>query len=507
MSNLQGDYLYDLRGSHAAATSDPCKWFFISPSSEPVYDREGELIGYKCLHRDHAERHTYHEQLWALSNLDALTGLPNRKRFKTTLEEAVRKAAIRQDIFAVVIVDIDNFTAINAAFGQAEGDNVLKLVAQRLTEVLGATDYIGRFDGDEFALILQGVGAAKDLLPRLETLMRSVESARENAPFSNITISLGAAIYPVDASESTELISDADIALRRAKDNGRSQYVQFQAEYKKAVDRRASAQRCIDEALNKETLLLHYQPVVDPVTQRVLSLEALLRWKDPDGKIVSAYHFQEVFDLMTMAARIGKYVTNHAIQQGVEWNREGVEFGKIAINVTSADFVLGDFPSWLSTRLKYYGLDPSQICIEVTEGMFLGSSAESVNKGLLALNAIGTEIAFDDFGTGYASLTHLCLPIDRLKIDRSFVQNIESDPTSVAIVQAIVQLGDSLNKAITVEGVETEQQAKILLDLGCRQFQGYLYSKALPAEQIPDLISRFGGRQRGPVRENCVVSF
>lgn len=471
-------------------------WFSLS--GEPTYDERGQFMGYQGVGRDISTRFSEQAQLWKLSNLDSLTGLPNRSRFEAKLDHCVESGKASGEPFALVMIDIDNLKVVNDSLSFLAGDEVLKSIARRLSCSVRQTDFISRLSGDEFAVILMGLGAVKDNHRLLETLRCALEAAPENTEQGRCTLSLGASLFPAHASESAELIKNANIALHRAKSNGGGQCVLFESEQKHRVVRRATVLRAIEDAIRVDGLLLHYQPVVNPVTRVVVSLEALLRWDHPQNGLTAPGEFAEVFENRALTARIGKFVTDMAVKQAALWTREQVCFQKIAINVTTADFVLGAFPIWLADRLLHYGLDPAHICVEVTEGMFLGDSAEVVLSGLKIIHDMGAEIAFDDFGTGYASLTHLKMPVHRLKIDRTFVTNIERDKTNTAIIETVVQLGRALGKEITVEGVETQAQADILLAIGCTQFQGYLFSKPLPPHQVGGFIAAFSKSSGSP---------
>ena len=302
---------------------------------------------------------------------------------------------------------------------------------------------------------------------------------------------MGVTLFPDDATDSATLIKNADIALYRAKAAGRCQYVLFRQELRLAIERQAALIEEVESAIRDGTLTLQYQPVVDTVSHTVMSFEALLRWQHPTQGLVSVGLYPQVFDNQGLSARIGRLVTEFALSQAAQWLKDGVAFSRVAINVTAADFVLSSLPEALAERMAFHGLKPQHVGVEVTEGMFLGRTAVSVLSGLHQIHQLGCEISFDDFGTGYASLMHLKLPIDRLKIDRSFVTGIENDPTNAAIVRAIADLSQALGKKVTVEGVETASQVALLQGMGCRFFQGNYFSKPLYAFEVPDFIEQF----------------
>ena len=471
---------------------DPRKegqWLWFNVSGEPMFGSGGVFLGYRGFGRDITERRSEQEQMWQLANLDPLTNLPNRMKFNHALEQSVAEAQQSQQPFALAIIDLDNFKEVNDSLGHDAGDELLITVSRRLRSSLRSSDLIARLGGDEFGVIIQGIGSGQGLFRPLDAMMNAVATPMEIAgqPW-RCTLSMGVTLFPADAWESGNLVKNADIALYRAKAGGRSQYVLFQPELKVAVERHASLLQDMEEAIKQQQLLLHYQPVVDLHSAKVIGMEALLRWQHTDLGLVTAGQFAQVFDNMDLAARLGLLVTRMAIEQAAIWKNSGVPFGKIAINVTAADFMLGNYPDYLTRLLQEQGLQPDDVCIEVTEGMFLGRTAGPVLEGIRALHDMGTEIAFDDFGTGYASLTHLRMPIDRLKIDRSFVQGIEHDETNAAIIRAVVELGLTLGKKVTVEGVETAEQVLTLRGIGCQQFQGYLFSRPLATCDVPGFI-------------------
>lgn len=467
----------------------PGDWRWFSTSGDPVFAPDGTFTGYRGVGRDITARRKQQARLWELAHMDPLTSLPNRAKFTNELEQALINSSTSGDSFALAILDIDNFKSVNDSYGHSVGDHLLAVIAARLRHALRVSDYVGRLGGDEFAVILPVVDQDGGHWTILDTILNVTEEPIEiNGEQHRRSVSIGVAVFPDDGTDGSDLIKYADLALYRAKSGGRSQIVRFEPALKEEVDRQSRLLIDVEEALHNDQLTLHYQPVVDVATGKLRCVEALLRWMHPTAGPIAAGTFHEVFDNTALAARIGRVVTDLALEQAAKWRAEGVEFGRMAINVTSGDFVFGDFPRRLADRLAHHGLHPRDVCVEVTEGMFLGEASEPVVNGLRILHRMGAEIAFDDFGTGHASLTHLRLPIDRLKIDRSFVKDIESDPTSAAIVRAIVGLGQSMSKQITVEGVETIQQAKTLQHLGCQQFQGYLFSRPIPPNEVADFV-------------------
>lgn len=465
------------------------RWFCVS--GEPCFDESGQFTGYKGLGWDTTSQRAQQEAMWQLANVDSLTGLPNRMRFHETLKQTIE--AESGLITALILINLDDFKSVNDRNGTKAGDYLLVAMTQHLKDALIPPDFVARIASDEFAIVRYGVEDANELTDILDILVHSLQMRQNSAELAKQSISIGASLHPIDAKSPEELLKNAQLALHVAKRNGGNQYVVFSSENCEIATRQSELVEQMHQALDRGELALHYQPIVDPTRRIVVGLEALLRWQTQSGELLAPGAFWGAFSNMALASRIGKFVMQAAIAQAGEWKRLQIPFGKVAFNVTSADFAAGGFTKSLERLLFKHGLDPFEICIEVTEGMFLGASANRVTLELLGLSEMGVEIAFDDFGTGYASLMHLKLPIDRLKIDRSFVDNIEFDATNSAIVQAVAKLGQSLGKFITVEGVETASQSNILKEMGCCQQQGYLFSKPLPADDVSNFIKSFSG--------------
>jgi EAL domain-containing protein (putative c-di-GMP-specific phosphodiesterase class I) len=303
------------------------------------------------------------------------------------------------------------------------------------------------------------------------------------------SISVGYARFPEDAQNPADLMKYADLALYRAKQLGRDRAISFSEDMRASMDRRVEINASAEIALGRDEFELYYQPVV-PAAAGPISFEALLRWNHPVYGLLAPGRFEEAFDEQKLAFSIGERVTDLAIAQIAEWENAGLAFERVAINVTSADFALGCFAERLKMKLDRWNVSPKKICIEVTEKVFLGTTATHVSEALEQLHDLGVEIALDDFGTGFASLSHIkAFPIDRLKIDRSFVDDMDRNKDSLSIVQAIIQLSHSMGLAVTAEGVETQAQLILLKSMGCGSIQGYLMSKPLNAEAATGILS------------------
>lgn len=459
---------------------------WISCSGEPVFGALGDVVGFRGVASDLKKRLADSHALVSLANTDPLTGLPDRRSFGAELHKAVESPETAP--FAVAIVDFDNFKLINDTLGHDAGDQLLIAMMRRFQDSVGEDDVIARLGGDEFALILRGVDESRGLRSRVEAIYDAVKQPVSLGGVDRIcSVSMGLALFPTHSTEPSDLMKKADVALYSAKNGGKGQHSIYHSSYSRASEKKIRLFSDIEHAIDAGDLILYYQPVVDVSRRALAGVEALLRWRRPEG-IVAAGRFADVFENASITARIGRFVTNEAIKQAAWWRHHGVDFGKVSINVTTADFLIGDFPSWLAFCLANHRLRSSDVCVEVTESMLLDGSSRAVIDGLNAVRGMGAEIAFDDFGTGHAALSHLKMPFDRLKIDRSFVPAVYDDEVNVAIVGSIIALAKKLGKKVTAEGVETEEQARILSDLGCTDLQGFLYSQAIPGEELPHFI-------------------
>jgi diguanylate cyclase (GGDEF)-like protein/PAS domain S-box-containing protein len=450
----------------------------------PWYLPDQSIGGMMMMTEEITERNKLQKKLWRLAKLDTLTSLPNRLSFNELLLEEIAHAASVKQQFAVALLDIDRLKEINDTLGHDVGDQVLKALAANLNYALRGMGTIARLGGDEFAILIRGQDS------EISAALHAIQSALERplpvgSTRRNCTASIGVTKFPEDAVDAGNLLKNADIALYRAKSEGRDRIVSFVPEMRNALRRKVELQQEALQALANNQFLLYYQPVVSAYADQPLSFEALLRWWHPVHGLLAPGSFQEVLQEPKLASAIGECVIDMALRQAASWLAEGKKFGRIAVNVTSADFSFGCFATRLQANLVRHNVPPRKLCIEVTEQVFLGAGAAHVAEAMQRISAMGVEVALDDFGTGYASLTHLkAFPIDRLKIDRSFVQDMHENNDSLSIVQAIVHLGQSLALRVTAEGVENHEQFVLLQSMGCGSFQGYYISPPRPADEV-----------------------
>jgi diguanylate cyclase (GGDEF)-like protein len=443
-----------------------------------------------------------------LAYFDALTGLPNRPRMLSLIQAAVEKNASMGQGFALLYFDLDNFKRINDALGHAVGDRVLQEIAKRLEGLVAALEaerttsgahphslILSRPGSDEFILLLP-------LDPPLERLSSRVEATaihlqREIAqPIIldvcevQVTLSIGVVFYPMDGNAPEDLFSHAELAMRFAKRQGRGSVKIFSPSMNEDFLRRLTLEGLLRNATDREELFLCYEPQVDLHTGHCLGMEALLRWQCSEVGMVSPSEFIPVAEETGLILPIGEWVLREACRQVIAWRREGLSLNRISVNISPLQLSQPGFADLVEQVIQDSGLPPDSLELELTESSLLENP--EVFEGLLhQLKARGVRFSIDDFGTGYSSLHRLKdFDIDRIKIDRSFIQNIASREADRGIVSAILSMGSSLGLEVIAEGIENLQQAEILRDLGCEQIQGYLISKALPADQAAAFIGR-----------------
>ncbi|HWL03852.1 MAG TPA: EAL domain-containing protein [Xanthobacteraceae bacterium] len=421
---------------------------------------------------------------------DGLTGLPNRAHFHQHLGRLL--ASPRQDgeRIGVLLVDIDAFKDINDTMGHDAGDTLLVQIAQRLRSGTPHTAFVARLGGDEFVITLGGLLAADDFQQIAERLL---DSLRRNAMFIGremvVRASIGIAIAPDHDSSPIELLKDADLALYTAKGQGRDRAVIYSPDMRLAMEQRVQLLENVEDALRHQRIIPFYQPSISLRTGAFAGIEALARWQHPGRGLQSPAAFLAAFDHPPLATEIGITMMRQVAADMRRWLDAGLEFGRVSVNFTSSEF--GD-PQLARRALAIFeaaGVPPSRLGVEVTETVFLGRDPRQVADILQQFHASGVQISLDDFGTGFASLTHLKkFPVDEIKIDQSFIQDIETDPSDATIVKAVIGLARSLRKMVTAEGVETQGQAEFLRANGCDNAQGFLFTKPVAADRMAALL-------------------
>jgi diguanylate cyclase (GGDEF)-like protein len=456
--------------------------------------------------RDVTEEKTAEQRVrWSASH-DALTRLANRTRFQEKLDQAVC-AARRNDLtVGILVLDLDHFKQINDTLGHDVGDALLKMIADRLREVARASDTVARLGGDEFAIVVPDLHCEMDLIQlsqRIQERMR--EPFVHQGRILDCRVSSGAAMFPVHCATTEELLKNADTALYAAKAAGRSTMMMFEPHMREDIQRRREMVQQARSAIRDDRMLPYYQPKLDLVSGKVEGFEALLRWRMPNGRIGLPAALEAAFEDLEVAAAISDRMIERVITDMRRWLDRGTPFQHVAVNASAAEFRRDNFAERVLEQLRRADIPTHCFQLEVTETVFLGRGAEYVHRALALLSSHGVKIALDDFGTGYASLRHLKqFPVDIIKIDRSFVRDMEVDPGDEAIVRAVINLGKSLGISVVAEGIEAESQAARLLELGCDFGQGFAFSHAVSASRVPTLIRRLSetGRVRRQATED-----
>ncbi|WP_241801625.1 putative bifunctional diguanylate cyclase/phosphodiesterase, partial [Acidithiobacillus caldus] len=422
---------------------------------------------------------------------DPLTGLPNRALFLDRLEIA-RKQTLRDErLLGVALLDLDGFKQINDRLGHDAGDQLLKAVAQRLQAQLRAGDTLARMGGDEFGLLLPGLERLKDLEIFCERLLAAIrEPAVIDGDAVSVSGSLGVTLYPLDDSDAGILMQHADMALYAAKDAGRDQCKLHTPALDETVQAEAEMRVLLDQALREDRLVLHYQPIVASAGT-VLGVEALIRLEHPEKGLLAPAAFFSALDHPRLARPIGRFVLDTALRQAAIWQRDGLVL-RVAVNISTRHLLDARFLEDLQEALSNHAsVPPEQLKIEITESAPLLNLADAQSV-LKSCQHLGVRIALDDFGTGNTSLTYLQqLPAHTIKVDQSFVRDMINDPKDLAIVAGVITTSRMLGLEVIAEGVETAEYAALLAKIGCSHLQGYLFSRPLPAEDIPAWITRF----------------
>lgn len=427
-----------------------------------------------------------HAQIHHMAHHDALTGLPNRTLFSERLDEALRDGAETSRLTAVLCLDLDNFKNINDALGHAFGDRLLRSLGQRLKAVLRERDTLARLGGDEFAVVLNGLESAQDAQRTAQRLIAAVAPIFliDGHSFS-VGVSIGIAISPDDHQQADQLMRYADMALYEAKRNGRNRYEYFHPELDAAARRRRSMEMDLRTALHLGQLQLYYQPIVDNGSNQISGYEALMRWQHPSNGLVMPLDFIPIAEETGLIHEVGARALNLACQEAASWSGKQT----VAVNLSPVQFKNSDLVKIVGLALADSGLEPERLELEITESVLLENSEGNIDT-LKELKALGVNIALDDFGTGYSSLGYLrSFSFDRIKIDKSFVQDMGESREALSIVRAITGMSGSLLIKTTAEGVETDAQLEQLRAEGCSHFQGYLFGRPQPASERIEVLA------------------
>ena len=461
---------------------------WLETHAVPMTTRSGEtvLLG---ITRDITERKNAEERLSYLIHHDELTGLPNRTLFNDRLSQAMIEAERHGRLLAVVFLDLDRFKNINDTLGHEAGDLLLQGVSERLLGAVRRGDTVARLSGDEFTIVLADLAHADDAA---RVAQKILEALARPMPIAGrdlfVSASLGITLYPLDTRDSQELLRNADIAMYRAKEHGRNNYQFYTAEMTSKAFKHMSIESALRRALEQNEFTLHYQPIVDAKHGKTISLEALIRWQH-DAGLIPPLQFIPIAEETGLIVPIGEWVLQTACAQLARWQTGGRPDLRISVNLSVRQFRNLNLVAMVGRALAAASIDPAHLELEITESIMV--EEQTVIDTLRELDALGVHFAIDDFGTGYSSLSYLKrLPIDTLKIDRSFVTDIPGSTDDAAIAQAIIAMAHSLGMRVVAEGVESSAQNQFLRSHGCDSMQGYFFSKPLPAADLTPLLAK-----------------
>ncbi len=421
---------------------------------------------------------------------DTLTGLANRTLFDDRLEQGILKAKRNRTRLALLFIDLDHFKEINDSMGHKVGDKALKIVTRRLEKTIREEDTLARLGGDEFTVILEGIHEPQDASVLAEKILKALSEPMtiENRVFYS-GCSIGISLYPDNGDLPDDLLKYADAAMYNAKNEGRNTFQYYSTDMTERALERVVMETSLREGLKKGEIVVHYQPQVDGRNGTIVGMEALVRWQSPEYGLVSPAKFIPIAESSGLIVDLDRHVMKTAMIQIERWYAAGFNPGVMAMNLAAKQLQQKDFIDYLDKLIAETGCKPEWIELEVTESQIMIHPEEAIQI-LSRLSDIGVRLAVDDFGTGYSSLSYLKkFPINKIKIDRTFVQDLPHDEEDAAITKAIVALARNLNLSILAEGVETPEQQAFLIENGCAHIQGYLYSKPLPTDEMEALLS------------------
>lgn len=478
----------DWKGEFCSLKKDS-EQFWESVQISPIRDSNGEITHLLKVSEDVTDRKQAEETIQRMAYYDSLTELPNRTLFNDRLSQALSHARRKNEIVAVLFLDLDQFKLINDTLGHALGDQLLRSVASKLNKYVRVGDTVSRLGGDEFTMLFQGINNADDVDLIAQKIIEAIR-----VPFVignhelSITTSMGIAVYPDDGEDGDTLLKNSDAALYHAKETGRDKFQRYDHSLHIKVSKKLMLESKLRFALDKEQFLLYYQPKIDIKTKQIIGAEALLRWQHPDAGLVSPLDFISFAEATGMIVGIGEWVILTACKQIKAWQEANYQTLRIAVNLSAQNFMRQNLIETVKKILKNTGVSPSLLEFEITESNIMQNVESTVHK-LVELHKLGIQISIDDFGTGYSSLSYLRkFPIHTLKIDRSFVCDIVENEDDAAIVTAIIAIAKKLKLNVVAEGVETESQLSFLEQQQCDMAQGYLFSKPVPVQEFEKLL-------------------
>jgi len=462
---------------------------YIQTSGEPVFDAGGNFRGYRGISRDVTQAVLAEQKVHELARFDSLTGLPNRNMFLGELDRTIARAQRQGSEFALCFIDLDHFKTVNDTLGHDAGDELLKEMAARLRDALRKSDLVARLGGDEFVVLLEGPAEGGDLVTVAQKLLAAI-----GAPLTIhgcsflVTCSIGIGRYPADGEDAATLLKHADAAMYLAKEKGKNNIQFYTAELADMAARQFELEAALRLALERQELVLHFQPKVDVADNRILGLEALVRWQHPTRGLVPPGDFIPLAEERGLIVPIGHWVMEATCRQIRDWRAAGLQTPPVAVNLSARQFADDQLIEHIERAMARYGVTPADLGVELTESVLM-ADPERANEVLGRLRAMGVRIAIDDFGTGYSSLSYLKrFPAETVKIDRSFIRGLPADSDDAAITQAVIAMAHTLGLNVVAEGVETAEQLHALRALGCDEAQGFLLGRPIPAAETARLL-------------------
>jgi diguanylate cyclase (GGDEF)-like protein/PAS domain S-box-containing protein len=462
---------------------------WVRTTKVPLRNKVGQIVGTMGITHNITARKQAEARVQYMALHDALTGLPNRVLLEGRLTQAIALACRNQKSVAVLMMDLDRFKNINDSFGHYVGDRLLEALGKRLQGSLRDSDIVARLGGDEFIIGISMVADTRDIeIVAQKVLATLSEPCQIEGETLQIGASMGIAVYPADGENPEALQQCADAAMYEAKKRGRGTVCFFEPELTEATRRRQKLEKDLQQACSRGEFAVHYQPLVSVNEGRITGVEALLRWYHPEEGLISPSEFIPQLEELGLMVEVGEWVLRTACLQNVTWQKEGLPPVRVAVNLSAQQFYRGDITGTVDRALRETGLDPEWLELEITESLTLDESETTVEI-MQDLKRIGVSLSLDDFGTGWSSLSYLRkFPLNRIKIDRSFMRDVALEPAAEAVVRSILRLGSNLGLDCVAEGVETQQQLDYLQREKCSEMQGFLYSAALPGAECGELM-------------------
>lgn len=448
-----------------------------------------KVAGIFCIGRDITERKVVEEKIFQIAFYDMDTGLPNRLKIRDLLKEKIREAKKNKSRVAIVFIDINRFKMINDSLGHFTGDQILKQISRRIMDIVPKDAILGRFGGDKFTLILTENIDTHSIMELSEKILRYVSKpiTFEGQEFF-LSASIGVSYYPEDGGNEELLLKNADTANNRAKKQGGTKITFFSYEMNDQIKYRFELENYLRRAIEKNELYLVYQPLVDLRTGALIGSEALLRWKHPKLGLIPPMHFIPIAEETGIIHDIGRWVLQEACKQNQKWIEEGYHDLFVSVNVSAQQIQNRDFLNIIKEALTLSGMEPKHLLLELTESGMLGNIKHSIEM-MKSIKELGVQVSIDDFGTGYSSLSYLkSLPINSLKIDQTFINNLDRCSVDKSIVKAIITIGSGMSVKVVAEGVETYEQLKELKELNCDYAQGYFIEKPVDKDTFERLL-------------------